>query len=557
MSSQDTTVDLKHYARMIWRHKGIIALCPVIALCATLIALSFIPNEYEAKMTLAVEDPGLVSRDVVDLTGGIMQPPTGYRVDEERMARLSGQILSRAFLERLVRMLKMNEDPLVRSMAQERLAGSSAISLDDMAIRILVEDLQSRISFDTKGPGIYQIIVSAPSGSNAQLLAWWTGELFVDITEQQAFESIQNAETFAQDLLGRYDERLRNSEEALQLARRGIIGRGLTQTIVRNENLSSAEALLRRIENEASQARIRARAYEDSLDKHGRATDRAALTADPRAGELQTRLVATLWSEASNHIARGAAVDAANWPPADTYRALRRDLLESAEAVAASLYPRATPATMGLLAGYLFSNIDAGAQQAVALELTDAIAKFRRSAESTPGGEIELSRRQSEVERNRRLREKVEDYIVGTDVRRSIETAELGVRITVLDPPGLPMAPVRPNRPKILIASILLGALLGAGFAFALEVMDPIARTLEDFGRICPEPILGVTPLLSRRLQQPQGRLQRHWLLIIVAAFMFLTGGVLLARKQMLPKLTSAGIPVQIVEPGMDVHENR
>ena len=324
MSSLDKTVDLRSYARMAWRHKGIIVLFPVAMFCATLIVLSFVPDEYESSVVLSVEDPGLVSKDVVDLTGGIMQAPAGYRVDEERMAKLAGRVQSRAFLERVIRMLKMEQDPLVRERAQGSLRDHPELTVDDMSIRVLVDQVRPKIAFDTEGPGVYKITVADHSARNARLLAAWIGELYVDDSKQQALEGIQEAENFAQNLLARYDQRLRRSEDALENSQQGAIARNLTRNVVRNENLLAAEALYRRIQDEASEARIRARAYGDSLVKYRLSADQHELMVDPRIEDLVTRLTTALWNEVVDRLAAGAASDARDWPPSGAHRVLRR-----------------------------------------------------------------------------------------------------------------------------------------------------------------------------------------------------------------------------------------
>jgi capsular polysaccharide biosynthesis protein len=557
MSSVDRTVDLKTYARILWRHKGLIALGPVAVFCVALIALAFVPDDYESSVILAVKDAGLMSKDVTDLTGGIMQAPTGYRVDEERMAKLSGRILSRDFLERVIRTLKMQEDPGIRKQAEARRAAFPSLSTDDLAVRILADRLHARIRFTTEGPGVYRVIVSDYNASNARLIAWWIGELYVDAAKQDALASINEAEVFAQDLLGRYDARLRNSEEDLQRSRTGIITRDLNQSDVRQENLPVAEALSRRMADGASQARILARSYADSLTGYGQVSDQRALIEDARVRDVADRLTAALWSEVTDRLAGNGTGDVRDWSPAGAYRSLRRDLLQLAETVVATRYPGASPELRGTLAGFVFSNVDAAVQQSAATELSASIALFRRQAESTPGGQIELARREGEVDRNRRLRDKVEDYIVGTDVRRSVETADLGPQIEILDPPRLPLSPTRPNRSKILLGALLLGVLLGAGFALLTETMDPVLRNMEDFARIVPEPLLGMTPLLSRHLSVDRSWLQRYWVPVTLGAILFVTGGFFLTRNQLFGKLGASTMSVRVVDPGSDTDANR
>jgi len=528
---QDKTIDLAHYARMFWRHKGIIILCLITTFSAALIALRFQPDEFESSVVMIVEDPGLVSRDVLEITGGLMQERGGRDVDRERMAMLSNRITSRPFLERVVRMLRMHEDPVIRGIAEERRRSRPEVSVDEMAIRLLVRNIQSRLGFRTLGPGVYRVTVADYSPENARMLAWWISELFVDVSDQRSLEVVREAEMFGQDRLRRYDERLRQAEQAYEMARRGTIERELTPRTVRRDNLATAQAFRQRTSDEASRARIRARTHEEALSAQGLTPETALLLGNPELRDMSERLSTALQNEVTDRLAADATPgEIRQWPPDGTYGALRRDLLQRADRLVGEQYPGAAPEIRGSISGILLSRIDAEAHEAVAGMLTRAINDFRREAESYVEDEVEFSRLERDVARNRRLLEKGEDYVVATDVRRAIEMANLGLRTEILDPAGLPLSPVRPNRNRIMLASVILGGLLGFGLAFMIETMDPLLRDVEDFTKIVPEPVLGTIPLLSRKVL-----VQR--------------GGFFLLQDQAFQKLAATRIPVQMVSP--------
>jgi len=548
----DRTIDLKHYGQLLWRRRGVILLCTVATLCATLIVLAFVPSQYESEVALMIEDNRLVSDELQKLMGGMMRTPTPYGVDEERMAKLVSRIRSRPFLERVIHMLKMDQDPVIRARAAVKCRKRPGVTVDEMAIRILVENLQSRISFARAGPGVYQVIVTDLSPENAQLLATWITELFVDMSGQDALERIRAAHEFGKEQLKIYEEQLDRSEDALERYQQSRITRTLQPRMVRYENLAIAEGLGRRVSDEAALARVRLKPYGAALAVHGFGSEQPALLADPEMADLETSLTVALQNEIRDRLA-GTPTEVGDWPPPGAYSTLRQGLLRQIEAVASRRYPTATPAALDALSRYAFAKIDLNAQLRAAETLDNAIAVSRQQAEAAPGGEIELARLTEEVETNRRLLQSFQAQLVASDVSQAVEVTKLGLQIDIISPAPLPLKPSYPNRVKIMLAALLLGPLLGAGIAFLSEVTDPILRSMSDFARVVPEPILGTTPLLAK-LRTRHSWLRRHWVPVTLSTVVLVTGAFYVVRESLLEKLASTSVPVHLTNPeeGLD-----
>lgn len=543
----DRTIDLKHYGRLLSRRRGVILLCAVATLCATLIALAFIPNQYESDVTLMIEDDRLVSDELQKLMGGMMRTPTTYGAEEERMTKLVNRIRSRPFLERVVRSLKMDQDPLVQKRAAEECRKRPGVSPDEMAVRILVQNLESRIAFARVGPGVYKVIVADLKPENAQLLATWITGLFVDTSSRDALDRIRAAHDFGKEQLKIYEDQLQRSEDALERYKQSAITRTLQPHMVRYENLAIAEGLARRVSDEAALARVRLKPYSAALAVHGYGSEQPALLADPELVDLEGSLTVALQNEMRNRLA-GTPTEIGEWPPPGAYSTLRQGLLRQIETVTARHYPTASSAARDALARYAFAKIDLDAQLRASESLGNAIATSRRQAEATPGGEIELDRLTEEVETNRRLLQSFQAQLVASDVSQAVEQTKLGMKIDILSPAPLPLKPSRPNRPKTLLAALLLGPLIGAGIAFVSEVTDPVLRTTSDFARVVPEPILGTTPLLTK-LRTRQSWWRRHWIPVAIAAVVLLTGAAFLARGSLLHKLAATSVPIQMTDP--------
>ena len=145
-------------------------------------------------------------------------------------------------------------------------------------------------------------------------------------------------------------------------------------------------------------------------------------------------------------------------------------------------------------------------QRNAAENLKRSIDSLTRSARSQPAANIELTRLQNDVERNRQLLQSFQAQMIASDISQAVETTDLGLRIEIVDPAQLPLEPSWPNRKKILVLAALLGPVLGVGFAFLSEMLDPTLRTLEDIQRVAPEPVLGTLPS-ARRDHDPADRI--------------------------------------------------
>jgi len=242
------------------------------------------------------------------------------------------------------------------------------------------------------------------------------------------------------------------------------------------------------------------------------------------------------------------------WPPAE-YGSQRRDLLRQIERATVASYPTADADLIAALTRYTFSRLDWEAQQETANMLSSAIASFRKRIESTPGGEIELTRLESDVENNRHLLRSFQSQLVATDISTAVNMTKLGLSIEILDPAQVPLEPTRPNRPKVLVASFILGMVLGVGFAFLSEVLDPVLRTLDDFRRGMPEPILGTTPLIGKLISH-RSWIRRYWILLTLVFLLILTGGFFLIRSNILRDIAVKGVPIQIEQPAGTTYEN-
>ncbi len=92
---------------------------------------------------------------------------------------------------------------------------------------------------------------------------------------------------------------------------------------------------------------------------------------------------------------------------------------------------------------------------------------FAARMEGAPGVEQEYNRFNRDYEAALKQYRKITDKLSNAQRAEAFEKEEKGDRFALLEPPEVPMGPVKPNRPAI----VMLGGLLGLGIAFGLSML--------------------------------------------------------------------------------------
>ncbi len=116
------------------------------------------------------------------------------------------------------------------------------------------------------------------------------------------------------------------------------------------------------------------------------------------------------------------------------------------------------------------------------------LQSLRKQAIELSKQTLEYDKLQHEYEQNKRFYEEMLQRSKETDIS---STAGLN-NVRVIDPAVVPRAPYRPNPPRTLLLSLVLGLFLGVGLVLGLDYIDQTIRTPEDVERY-----LGSEPLVA------------------------------------------------------------
>ena len=114
-------------------------------------------------------------------------------------------------------------------------------------------------------------------------------------------------------------------------------------------------------------------------------------------------------------------------------------------------------------------------------------------------------------------------------ITQRLETSKEGTRYTILDPPRLPLKPVKPKKIMVILLGLFFGAASGTGLVFAREFMDQSFLDIEDAKHSLALPILGAISRITTQeaINKEKIRLRASIVSSIVLALAAVIGAAL------------------------------
>jgi len=123
-------------------------------------------------------------------------------------------------------------------------------------------------------------------------------------------------------------------------------------------------------------------------------------------------------------------------------------------------------------------------------EIKKQIADFENEAMQTSEKELAYNIYQRNVNTSQQLYDILLSQVKESNILQSSDASNL----TIVETGDLPEEPVKPNKKRNFLLSIVLGVLGGVGLAFFLEYFDQTIRNEEDAERLLGYPVIAVVP---------------------------------------------------------------
>lgn len=481
-------LDLGSYARILWRKKYYLLIPLSIAFIVASVGVRFLVPEYEASSLIRIGNPASVSNDVDQFVAG-----RGRSRDEKTKKQLEADLLGSNFLDELIKKLGIDRDPVVISKAELQHQNYPAISTEEFVFRRLRDFLKKNIRIDDEGPELFRISYADPNPDACYVISDAITQLYIDVQRRQTIQGLSNVSAFSEEQLSLSKERLDRAESDLAAFQERIASRGAEANPVNDKNVAVSE----KVRNDLD---LTVRASESTLDKIrarissalGEMPSGDAIWSDPEmaklVNELGVRRENELLTELGSDSHRG---DPELDPVIATQQAVQRRLQQ----IALDAYPTVTSDYRPLLVEYFYQQSEAKAYRRKLQVLDTYLSQFRSQVSIAPQQDTELQRLKDEVERNRTLynqfKESKNDASISVD---AVSNPTLGTTVLVIEAPAKPVAPVRPDKVKILVLCFLFGATVGAAGLLLTEFADTSYRSVEDVERQLGLHVLGTIP---------------------------------------------------------------
>jgi hypothetical protein len=175
---------------------------------------------------------------------------------------------------------------------------------------------------------------------------------------------------------------------------------------------------------------------------------------------------------------------------ANTQQAIQRRL----STLVADRFSDVPPDYRPIVVEYFYQQAEIDALRQKRTRLDTYIRSFRDQVAMAPQMETELTRLRTEVENNRIIYNQFANAARTTQISQDAANTDLGATVFLIEAASKPLAPVRPDKIKILALAFMLGLMIGAGGLLLTEFTDSSFRSVDDVEKILGLKVLGTVP---------------------------------------------------------------
>jgi len=489
--------DYTEYFRILWRKKFMVMIPLAFSVIVVFVGVRFLPAVYESSVILRIENANVMNVEVERIVGGGTQR---RERDGETRAKLDFDIRNGRFLDQLSMLLGFDKDPVViRNAEYARANRYPGVSIDDLVARQLRSMLHGRIRVGGSGPGLFEISYQDASQEACYLIAGAIGRLYVDEQQKLKLTGLQEVSDFSDEQVIIYKERLSRSERTLDLYRQEMANTIDNSNPVTELNIGVAQTLRRQFEIKIEEVDNIIGNLERRLEEYfGSVPDPNEVLKDNEISNFQNELTARVAAEVPVSLREVGGTEAIALEARQNELAeIRRNILSRIREVVRIVYADLDQDLRPLLAEYHFQLVQLNEHRRELDELRKFISTYRRNVEMAPKMDTELARLEAEVLNNRSLYETFLSAKTSTQISEAVQNSKLATKVSVVENATFPLAPVKPNKIKILALAVIFGLSLGVGGILLTEFSDTSFKTVEDVEKRLELRVIGTIPKIT------------------------------------------------------------
>jgi capsular exopolysaccharide synthesis family protein len=489
-------IDFQELLRMASRRRWLL-IGPWLAALACGVAAAFLLKPvYFSATTLILERPQQLSGPL----GGMV----GTDNTDEQAEILRDQVQSSLFLRSVVTAAGLKNDPATRAWALREGGLIPGVDEDESVETFLVDHLRLAINVRRQRGNIFVVTVGDYTAARARRVAGSVADQFVLSSKAAQLEAVRATQEFSVEQQQIYRRRLQESEARLESARRASVTTTLAGGVVHGGNLLQARTLADQAESEMEDQRQRVIRVRSQFPTEVRDNDPSQLTS-VAASRLSSQIAA---------LERQLANSQLSTLTGDGGGAARLDLSRKATELEAELSANASRAlptlsqeSRDLLVRYRLAQSDYEARKSRHDFLRGEISSYERRVVSAPDQDMSITRLQQQVDNDRTLYNSFLQQSAAAQITEAFQNAKVSGRFKVLEPANLPRHPGKPNRPVLILLSLVVGGLIGIGLLLFVEQHDQSMKNAEEVESLLGLPVLGAIPRvdeLQRNSRRPR-----------------------------------------------------
>lgn len=453
--------------------------------------------EFESDAIISIDTPVRLSSAVTSILGAD-QRYTGYQDrSKEELRGVFNELMSSRYVTDLGRQLKLIDDPVLTNKAQKLAAGQPNLTVDQIKIIMLQEELASRTTVGMAAIDQVRITVQHPNPLLARDIANTLGEIFITERQKQEMESIRSSQNFSDVQLQKYEKQLSDKIEEKTNFEKGVMKSQLDAAIVSPSNRAEIRA---EIDRTADDIEGYFRTEKEMLQRLG---DNSKLPID-RLTLRESETIRSTREESRQHMAQiGSLMTRYPWndPQIINFKLKQTSLVATIEQENRRLVNDQYSNQPESVRQYLITLFNARSNSDVATSkkanLQDALDQLLNKVSVGPEYQARLERLNREITTLTDLRDRFRSQQESSTISQALLQDVSSSKYRIVEPAKLALAPFKPNRIKIIAMAIVLGFALGIGAALAAELMDSSFRKVEEVQAVLGLPVLGVAPRIE------------------------------------------------------------
>lgn len=486
-----TAVNFKDVLAIVKRRKWLIIL-PLILVTIIAFAGSYLLEErFQSSTMVVIDQTQFLSKQLQAMVPGQEDRRYSSLQLKSQLIALNNEIISSAYLTRLIGELNLDDDSEVRIKAAKINSRRPDISVDRLVYYILMDELRKNIKVNFSGANIIQITVESDDPSMAMQIASRLAEIFKDERLNRELSGARGALDFSDEQLAIYKKNLTDAETSKANFQSEVLRLRLDESVTADTNVRAINADVDNIK---------------------------LLIEDNRAGQLEKRRQLSGFSKTQLQIKFGTEYSKLNDDIADEserladfmskyswfdpkvlsanirIRSIQQDMETIIARVVREKFKDAPAADQDLLREYFILQAGEAVHRQKQSDLEVSLSTLRARISKQPEYEVQMRNFVNDVNSARMIYEKFRDQLTGSEISQSLMRGEAESKYRIMEPASIPIEPIKPNRLKISLLGFILGLVIGGAAAILAELLDNSFRKVEDVENLLSLPVLATIP---------------------------------------------------------------